>query len=138
MVSMNKPAVLYVEDDLQSRKIMEIILRETMGLMQVAIFEDSTDFLTRVKALGYKPDVIFLDIHMQPINGFQMLNLLTAETEYQQIPVVALTASVMNEEVALLRKSGFRGVIPKPLDMDTFPDSLQRILNGEHLWRIMG
>lgn len=117
---------------------MEIILTETMGLTQVAIFEDSSEFLTRVKALGYKPDVIFLDIHMKPINGFEMLTLLTAEPDYHQIPVVALTASVMNEEVALLRQAGFRGVIPKPLDMETFPDSLHRILNGEHLWRIMG
>jgi CheY-like chemotaxis protein len=71
---------------------------------------------------------------MEPIDGFEMLRLIHQEERYQKIPVVALTASVMNEEVRKLRESGFDGVIAKPLNYETFPRTLQRILNGEEVW----
>jgi hypothetical protein len=50
---------------------------------------------------------------------------------------VALTASVMNEEVHKLREAGFHSVIAKPIDVDTFPDLLHRIVGGETVWRII-
>jgi two-component system cell cycle response regulator DivK len=42
----------------------------------------------------------------------------------------------MNEEVKVLREAGFDGVIAKPIDYDTFPNVLHRILNGEQVWHI--
>jgi CheY-like chemotaxis protein len=133
----NKPVVLYVEDDAPSRRIMELLLEAEMGLTQVYIFEDSSDFLARVAALQPQPDIVLLDIHMTPYNGFEMLTMLRSLSDYRTKPIVALTASVMNEEVARLRTIGFNGVIPKPVDPDTFPRTLERILQGEQVWRIV-
>lgn len=134
----NQPAVLYVEDDQRSRKIMQMLLRGEMELEHVTIFEDSTDFMERVATLQPKPDVILLDIHMRPHTGFEMLTMLRATDEYHATPIVALTASVMNEEIQQLKDAGFNGVISKPVDIDTFPDLLKRIQNGESIWRIVG
>jgi hypothetical protein len=36
----------------------------------------------------------------------------------------------------MLRDAGFDGVIAKPLDYDTFPNALARILKGEQVWHI--
>ena len=55
---------------------------------------------------------------------------------YVNTCVIAVTASVMNEEVAMLRQSGFNGAIAKPIDQIAFPGLLQRILNGEEVWNI--
>jgi len=44
---------------------------------------------------------------------------------------------VMNEEVIKLRTSGFNGVIAKPIDQDLFPQMMQRVLNGEEIWRVV-
>jgi two-component system sensor histidine kinase TorS len=52
-------------------------------------------------------------------------------------PIVALTASVMNEEVEQLKDAGFNGVIPKPIDMDGFPDLIEAILDGKDVWRVI-
>ncbi len=73
---------------------------------------------------------------MEPYNGFEMLAMLRQSQRFSDTPIVALTASVMNEEVQQLQTSGFDGCLAKPIDMDTFPDTLYRILNGEHIWRI--
>jgi len=47
--------------------------------------------------------------------------------------VVALTASVMNEEIQQRRTAGFDGCLAKPIDVDEFPHSLARILEGDLL-----
>ncbi len=130
------PVVLYVEDDSQSRMVMRMLLKGRMGLPHVTIFEDSSDFMTRVQQLDPRPDVIFLDIHVQPHDGFTMLEMLRQQPEFRHIPVVALTASVMNEEVQKLRVAGFDSCLAKPVDISSFPDLLAQILSGESVWRI--
>ena len=132
---MQEPVFLYVENDDLSREVMKALLTRGLGYQQVVILETSTDFEKQLANLDKKPDVIFLDIHMEPLDGFDMLRLIHANPEYREIPVVALTASVMNEEVRKLREHGFDGVIAKPLDYDTFPGALERILNGEQVWK---
>lgn len=130
------PRILYVEDDPLSRMVIDILLREALGLSHVMIFEDSENFETRIKEFPFVPDIILLDIHVKPINGFQMLSILRHHPVYQNKPIVALTASVMNEEVDKLRESGFDGVLAKPISEVTFPNLLSRLLNGEHIWNI--
>ncbi len=128
------PNLLYVEDDLQSREVMQLLVQEMMGIPSLVIFEDSTDFLARVERLPAPPDVVLLDIHVTPHNGFAMLKMLRDHPTYTRLPIIALTASVMNEEVRQLQEAGFNGVIPKPVDIDRFPDMLTLILNHHPLW----
>jgi CheY-like chemotaxis protein len=130
------PHIFYVEDDPLSRMVIEILLREVLGLSHVVIFEDSREFEDRIDEFPFVPDIIFLDIHVKPLNGFQMLNILRQHPVYQNKPIVALTASVMNEEVDKLRVSGFDGVLAKPISEVTFPDLLNRLLDGENIWNI--
>lgn len=133
----NSPVVLYVEDDPRSRRLMQMLLKGRMNLTDVTILEDSENFLERVAELNPKPDVIFLDIHVKPYDGFEMLAMLREQTWAANTRIVALTASVMNEEVQKLRSSGFNGCLAKPIDMNTFPDTLNRIMSGETLWRVV-
>jgi CheY-like chemotaxis protein len=127
---------LYVEDDPLSREALSVILTRVMGVKRLYILDDSTDFMARVSALPAIPDLIILDIHMKPLNGFEMLKLLRQDPHYQRCRIVALTASVMNEEVSLLQESGFDGAIGKPIDVGRFPDLIKRILAGESVWHI--
>ena len=133
----NEPVVLYVEDDASSRKLMSLLLRGRMKLPNVTILEDSENFLAHVEALDPKPDVIFLDIHVKPYNGFEMLEMLRQFEWAANVPVIALTASVMNEEIQQLGTAGFNGCVAKPIDLNTFPETVSRILDGEVLWRII-
>jgi CheY-like chemotaxis protein len=130
-------AFLYVEDDAFSREIMQVIMNVAMGVDRFIMFEDSTNFAERLKSLPVKPAVVLLDIQMKPHNGFEMLKILRADPDYQKAKVIALTASVMNEEVERLRLSGFDGAIAKPLSVFTFPNLLERITQGEAVWHIV-
>lgn len=127
----------YVDDDDFSRQIMEMLLTRQLGYSDVTILEDSTDIIKRVEALPEMPDIFLLDIHMHPHNGFEVLKMLRAHPTTNSKPVIALTASVMNEEIQLLREAGFDGVIAKPINMDQFPATLDRIMAGEKVWRLL-
>jgi CheY-like chemotaxis protein len=130
------PVVLYVEDDPKSRKVMKMCLEIRLGLTNITLLEDSTNFGERLSQLTPPPDVIFLDIHVQPLSGFEMLTLIRRNPLFAQVPVIALTASVMGEEVQRLREHGFTGCLAKPLDLDRFPTTLAQILNGDTVWYI--
>lgn len=128
--------VLYVEDDPASRDVLRILQRINPGFMQLTVFDNSKDFEERLLALDPQPDLALLDIHMKPYTGFDMLGIIRSHREYDRTPVVALTASVMNEEVQLLKEAGFHGVLAKPLDLDEFPQVIQRIVKGERVWHV--
>jgi CheY-like chemotaxis protein len=80
--------------------------------------------------------LILLDIHLQPYSGFEILNMLRLDPNWRTMRVIALTASVMNEEVEKLKHCGFDGAIAKPLDARIFPGLLARIVAGQSIWHI--
>ena len=128
--------LLCVEDDSSNRLVMKLLVEKTLRVGYYAIFEDSTDFLSKVRELPVRPDIILLDIHVPPLNGFQMLHMIREDPVYFDTKVVALTASVMNEEVERLRQSGFDGAIGKPISLSAFPVVIERIMNGESIWQV--
>ncbi len=132
----NEHVYLYVDDDPLSREVMQMLMETGMGVEHLVMFEDSSDFLKRAQALLQQPDIILLDIHVRPHNGFEMLKMLRSIPEFQTARVIALTASVMSEEVEQLRQGGFDGAIAKPINARTFPGLMQRIIAGEAVWHI--
>lgn len=128
--------LLYVEDDPMSREVMHMLLTYGMGYEDVILFEDSTDFEARFAALDPPPNLIFLDIHMEPITGFEMLKILRAHPNATDATIIALTASVMNEEVHALRRAGFDGAIAKPIKQNVFPNLVKQIVDGDSVWYI--
>lgn len=128
--------ILYVEDDAGSRDVVRMVQRMNPGHFELTVFNDSHNFDERLTQLDPQPDLILLDIHVDPYTGFEMLAMIRNHPEYDSTPVVALTASVMNEEVQILQDSGFHGVVSKPLNLDEFPGIIQRIMEGEEIWYV--
>ncbi len=77
-------------------------------------------------------DVVFLDLEMPMLNGFQILDQLKNNPDFLNVPIVAYTVHVSEMHVA--HQHGFDGFIGKPLDSERFPEQLSRILNGEGVW----
>jgi two-component system cell cycle response regulator DivK len=131
-----KPQLLYVEDDMFSRKVMQVLLEMVMQFEDVAIFENSENFLTRLQTLKRIPTLILLDIQMKPHDGFEVLQMLRETSAYAGAKVIALTANVMAHDITKLKEVGFDGLIGKPIMDDIFPSLIQRILDGEAIWYI--
>ena len=133
----NDPVFLYAEDDPLSRTVMSVLVEQAMPNAHLTMFEDTKDFMKKIEALPRKPDVIFLDIHIRPDDGFAVLEMLRNHEHYKDSTIIAVTASVMSEEVEQLQQAGFDGGIAKPIDHDRFPELLALILRGESIWHIV-
>ena len=135
-MSKTQPHFLYVEDDMRSRKVVELLLTKVMGYRDVTIFEDSGNFMERVRALAQVPDVIFLDVQIAPHDGYEMIKMLRSQPDYQQTTIIAMTANVMSHDVEQLQRVGFSGLIGKPILKENFSDLVDKLLNGEQVWYI--
>ena len=131
-----KPILVYVEDDENSIFVMKMVVERVMKLPTLYVLQSGADFVQQVKGLGVVPDVFMLDIQMKPFDGIELLAMLRKDPQFKCSKVIALTASVTNEEVSLLKSGGFDGAIAKPLNIEAFPDLIVRIINGEHIWYI--
>ncbi|HEY5731190.1 MAG TPA: response regulator [Anaerolineales bacterium] len=131
-----KPILVYVEDDENSIFIMKMVVERVMKLPTLYVLQSRADFVQQVKGLGVMPDVFLLDIQMKPYDGVELLSMLRKDPQFKCSKVIALTASVTNEEVSLLKSGGFDGAIAKPLNIEVFPDLIARIINGEQVWYI--
>lgn len=135
-MSSQKPVLVYVEDDENSVLVMKMVVERVMGLPTLHVLQNRSDFIQQVKELGVMPDVFLLDIHMKPYGGVELLSMLRNDPQFDKSKVIAITASVTNEEVSLLKSGGFDGAIGKPLNIDVFPDLIARTINGEQVWHI--
>jgi len=135
---MNKPdqsnVFLYVEDDFASRQVVKVLITRIMRYEHLHIFENSTDFTTRLHTLTPKPNIIFLDIQMRPHDGYAVLNMLRQDTDFAHARVIAMTANVMSTDIDQLKAAGFDGLIGKPIDNSIFPQLVARIIAGESIW----
>lgn len=130
------PVLVYVEDDENSILVMKMVVERVMGLPGLFVLQSRRDFVHQVKELSVVPDIFLLDIQMKPYGGIELLSMLRDDPQFKKSKVIAITASVTNEEVSLLKKSGFNGAIAKPLNIDVFPNLIARIINGEQVWYI--
>jgi two-component system, cell cycle response regulator DivK len=81
-----------------------------------------------------KVDVVFLDLEMPGLNGYEVLARLKSDARFGNVPVVAYTVHV--SEIGVTRTKGFDSFLGKPLDAERFPTQLQKILRGEKVWAI--
>ena len=85
---MNK-RILVVDDDNDDRELFSEALA---SVDPVIVCDQATDGAEALKRLSTreidKPDIIFLDINMPVMNGWQFLSKLKSEDQYKNIPVI--------------------------------------------------
>jgi two-component system, cell cycle response regulator DivK len=120
---------LVIDDNVKNVNILAYLLSE-QGVDSTRV-TNPKQLDTILDGIG-KVDVVFLDLEMPGVNGYEVLGQLKVATDFQAVPVVAYTVHV--SEINAAHDQGFDSFIGKPLDPDRFPDQLARILRGEPVW----
>jgi two-component system cell cycle response regulator DivK len=76
------------------------------------------------------PDLVLMDIQLPDMDGVSALQRLRAEPETKSIPVVALTAFVLQADRDRLSAAGFDGYVAKPIDVRAFPGQVRHYCGG--------
>ncbi|MBN1310943.1 MAG: response regulator [Anaerolineae bacterium] len=132
----HEPRFLYVEDDKMSREVFEVLIKDVLGYSHLIVFENSANFLEKLSALPTSPNVFFLDVQIDPHDGYEMLKMLRSNPIYQKATVIAMTANVMSYDIEQLQQAGFDGLIGKPIVQRVFPQLVERLLTGESVWYV--
>jgi two-component system cell cycle response regulator DivK len=123
------PHALIVDDNSVNVQVLETLLAK-QGVTSTRVL-DPVKLAATVADLGHL-DVVFLDLEMPHLTGYEVMARLKADTRFDGIPVVAYTVHMSQIQEA--HSAGFHSFIPKPIDPKRFPDQLERILSGEPVW----
>ncbi|MEK6191897.1 MAG: response regulator [Chloroflexota bacterium] len=109
--------ILIVEDNERNLKLA----RDVLQFHGFRTLEAITGEEAVVTARQHLPDLVLMDIALPGIDGVEATRQLKAEPSTAAIPIVALTASVMEADRARFGAAGFAGLIAKPIDVLAFP-----------------
>ena len=107
-----EPAVLIVDDNATNLKLARIILgKSTSDILTASSGQEALDMVRQKRF-----DIIFMDLHMPEMDGYQCAQHIRALGDRIEQPcMVALTASAMPQEIRRAEESGMDRVLIKPI-----------------------
>jgi two-component system cell cycle response regulator DivK len=118
------PSILYIEDDLANRTLLKRIL-EAEGYR---VLEAESGIQGLQIARDERPALIFVDISMPDMDGYEVTRQLRRMDGVRGTPIVALTANVMKGDREKSLEAGCTDYIQKPLDVDRLPVTVVNLL----------
>jgi len=117
--------LLYVEDNQANLQLIEQLLarRPDMRLLS------ATDVRTGIEmARKHMPEVILMDINLPGMSGIQALKILRTDPLTASIPVMAISANAMPDDVKKGLEAGFFRYLTKPINVHEFMAALELAL----------
>jgi twitching motility two-component system response regulator PilG len=102
--------VLVIDDSNTIRRSAEIFLKQASH--EVILAEDGFDALSKV--IDHTPDIIFCDILMPKLDGYQTCMLIKNNAQFVQIPIVMLSSKDSIFDIARGRMAGCEDYLTKP------------------------
>lgn len=127
---MDNRHALIIDDDAYNVYIMERFLdRENIAYTAITDTNVLESVLQEIKRI----DLVLLDLEMPKRDGYEIVDVLK---QYLQAHVPIVACTVHTAEINRTKKLGFSGFIAKPLDMERFPEQINRILSGDPIWEV--
>ena len=120
-----KSRILYVEDNIVNQNLVKEILLMSLGT-EVLLAKTGEEGL--VFAKHELPDLILMDIHLPGISGVDVLKELKKDVATQNIPIIAVSADAMQEQIDERMKEGFSAYITKPFKIDELLGCINQFL----------
>ena len=114
--------VLVVDDSNTIRRSAEIFLKQ--GGHEVLLADDGFDALSKIN--DYQPDLVFCDILMPRLDGYQTCAIIKRNARFSSIPVVMLSSKDGVFDKARGRMVGSQEYLTKPFTKDQLLHAVQQ------------
>ncbi len=118
--------ILLAEDVEINREIVLALLEPTR--LEIDCAENGTDAVRKFSAAPDAYDLIFMDIQMPEMDGYeatQRIRAIEAERNARAVPIIAMTANVFKEDIEKCLEAGMSDHVGKPLNFDEVLEKLK-------------
>lgn len=117
--------ILVVDDNMTNLTVASGLLKKYKAKIYTALSgKECINILE-----NHKIDLVFLDYMMPEMNGIDTLLKIREMEEYKELPVIALTANVVNGAKEMFLQAGFDYYISKPIEVDRIERALKTYLS---------
>jgi CheY-like chemotaxis protein len=123
--------ILLVEDNPDDELLIMRALKKNNIVNEVRVAHDGAEALDRL--LGGSPGdeglpgLILLDLKLPKLDGLEVLRRLRAEQRTQLVPVVVLTGSNQEDDIAASYRGGANAYVRKPVEFADFVDAIRTV-----------
>ena len=128
--------ILLVEDNPGDVRLTQEVFKEAKILNRLSVVWDGVDAMAFLRKEGEygnasRPDLILLDLNLPRKSGREVLAEAKADPELRSIPIVVLTTSSADQDVAIAYERHANCYITKPVDLDQF---IRIVTSIEQFW----
>jgi len=106
--------ILLVEDNDLNQEVATALLQDAGFLVDVA--ENGEEAIASVRRQHY--DLVLMDMQMPVMDGVTATQRLRQDPAWQQLPIIAMTANVMRDDIEKCLEAGMNGHVAKPIEPD--------------------
>jgi two-component system, response regulator len=130
-----KKLILLVEDNASDEKLTVLALKKCPIENEIAVVRDGAEALDYLFATGPHvtrdssalPALVLLDLNLPKLDGLSVLRRIRANEQTKALPVVVLTSSKQEEDIAQGFASGANAYVRKPVDYAEFVEAAKAI-----------
>ncbi|MEO8150280.1 MAG: response regulator [Bacteroidia bacterium] len=120
--------ILLVDDDTDDQLFFVDAIKELEPALECGIANNGLEALDHLEKVPPPPSLIFLDLNMPLMNGYECLAQLKKINQYKEIPVIIFTTSSHPVDMERTISMGAKMFLTKPPDFDVLKNKLQDIL----------
>ena len=130
LADFSKTKVLIVEDNEINQRMITTVLNRAGILTDIASNGEEAIEVIKTKGADYY-DLVLMDINMPIMDGFTATEKIREIEGTQKLPIVSLTALVLEHEIEKMKESGMDAFLPKPINIGKLYNVFE-IFIGKH------
>jgi len=124
--------ILLVEDRPQDVRLTKRAIKKAGYAVEMDVAENGQEALDRLRQIGdysttEPPDLMLLDWMMPLVNGQEVLQELRKDPKFRRLPIVVLTTSRSEGDVATAYNEGCNAYLHKPVNPDEFQKTIEAL-----------
>lgn len=124
--------IFLAEDDPDDQFLFNDALKQIDDDIVCEIAANGKETISLLKKTETLPDIIFLDLNMPLMNGFECLSKIKNDDRLRNIPIVIFTTSSNPEDIQATHQLGANVYFSKPSGFIELKDKIEKILNLEY------
>ena len=132
---LHEKMILVVEDNPDHLELTLMALQEDGRRSEIAVARDGVEAISYLFGEGvhggrdttHQPDLVLLDLKLPKLTGLEVLQRMRGDPRTAAVPVVILTSSGEEEDIAASYRSGANSFMRKPVDFGEFTEKLRQV-----------